>query len=78
MTNHPLTDDLCYQLRWMFLPDPGQRENMRNAADWQLEQCLEFLRTHEFHKRDDYEDLGADSYADLLEKAMRPTQENNS
>lgn len=47
-------------------------EDFRTGADWQLEQCLEFLRTHPFEERDDYEDLGTIDYAYLLEEAMRP------
>ncbi len=46
----------------------------KTGADWQLKQCLEYLRTHPFHDRDDYENLCAYSYSNLLEEAMRPTQ----
>ncbi len=74
---HPLTDEICYQLAELWCPDSGERENMRAAADWQLKQCLEFLRTTKFHERSDYFDLRYDNYANLLEDAMRPTQEDN-
>ncbi len=50
-------------------------EDFRSGADWDLKRCLEFLRTHPFHNRPDYEDLSADAYANLLEDAMRPQHE---
>jgi len=75
MTNqHPLTDEICDQIQDSVHPcDP---ENMRTAADWQLEkvitaweQCLESPRI-------DIQDLL--DFGQKL-KAMRPTttQENN-
>ena len=73
MTNHPLTDEDCYKLCNACGLDHAF-DNMRRAADWQLKQCLEYLRTHPFHDRDDYENLCAYSYSNLLEEAMRPTQ----
>ncbi len=73
---HPLTDEICDQIQDSVHPcDP---ENMRTAADWQLEkvitaweQCLESPRT-------DIQDLL--DFGQKL-KAMRPTtttQENNN
>ena len=75
MTDHPLTRKKC----WEILPHPEASfcACMQASADWQLKQCLEFLRTHKFHERHDYFDLRADNYANLLEDAMRPIQENN-
>ena len=71
---HPLTDEICDQIQDSVHPcDP---ENMRTAADWQLEQvitaweqCLESPRT-------DIQDLL--DFGQKL-KAMRPTttQEDN-
>jgi len=65
---HPLTDDICDSLIKEFVGfDP---DDMRTAADWQLKQVLEWLRATQ--------DFNALVMADLLEEAMRPTQEENS
>ena len=69
---HPLTDEICRHLA-----DTEDRpftsiemDNMRAAADWQLEQVIEWLRdTHEEH-------IGLLAVIKDLRKAMRP-QENN-
>ena len=68
---HPLTDEICDQIQDSVHPcDP---ENMRTAADWQLEkvitaweQCLESPRT-------DIQDLL--DFGQKL-KAMRPQEDN--
>jgi len=78
---HPLTNEKCLSLfSFERLMDESQpitiEDAMRAAADWQLEQCLEFLRTTKFHERSDYFDLRYDSYANLLEDAMRPQEDN--
>jgi len=72
MTDHPLTDEICRHLA-----DTEDRpftsiemDNMRAAADWQLEQVIEWLRdTHEEH-------IGLLAVIKDLREAMRP-QENN-
>jgi len=69
---HPLTDEICRHLA-----DTEDRpftsiemDNMRAAADWQLEQVIEWLRdTHEEH-------IGLLAVIKDLREAMRP-QENN-
>lgn len=71
MTNqHPLTDAICDQIQDSVHPcDP---ENMRTAADWQLEQCIDWL--------DDTDCDDPQETAQRLREAMRPTtttQENN-
>ncbi len=53
------------------LIDALERMDMRAGADWQLEQVLEWLRTTQVYHCPSV-------MADLLEEAMRPTQENNS
>ena len=91
MTNqHPLTDEICDQIQDSVHPcDP---ENMRTAADWQLEQVIEWmevnLMNHDFYKGYAYlYDDCSQAYIreeELLEdlrEAMRPTtttQENNN
>jgi len=74
---HPLTDEICRHLA-----DTEDRpftsiemDNMRAAADWQLEQVIEWMKVnlikHGFHEGYAY------LYKDL-KKAMRPaTQEDN-
>ena len=70
---HPLTDEICRHLA-----DTEDRpftsiemDNMRAAADWQLEQVIEWLRdTHEEH-------IGLLAVIKDLREAMRPTQEDN-
>ena len=91
MTNqHPLTDEICDQIQDSVHPcDP---ENMRTAADWQLEQVIEWMEVN-LMKHDFYEgyaylyDDCSQAYIreeELLEdlrEAMRPTtttQENNN
>ena len=49
MTEHPLTDEMCLELSGFPLDEMAedwaewQREDMRAAADWQLEQVMEWL-----------------------------------
>jgi len=72
MTDHPLTDEICRHLA-----DTEDRpftsiemDNMRAAADWQLERVIEWLLdTHEEH-------IGLLAVIKDLREAMRP-QENN-
>ena len=63
---HPLTDDKCYEL-WS--GNLYENEKMRAAADWQLEQVLEWLKEKEYGQYHHDEII----YADDLRKAMRPT-----
>ena len=72
MTDHPLTDEICRHLA-----DTEDRpftsiemDNMRAAADWQLEQVIEWLRdTHEEH-------IGLLAVIKDLREAMRPQEDN--
>ena len=67
---HPLTDEICFDLmlnHWA-IPDNQHYIDMRAAADWQLEQVIEWIRdTHEEY------------IIKNLQEAMRPTttQETN-
>ena len=75
---HPLTDDLCHQIAELWPPeDAAEYDNMRSAADWQLEQVIKWLDENISNYTDaDY--LGSCEHIDDLEehlkKAMRPTQ----
>jgi len=68
---HPLTDDKCYEL-WS--GNLYENEKMRAAADWQLDQVVEWLR-HNLHLMP----TGVDYIVGNLREAMRPQQqqENN-
>jgi hypothetical protein len=67
---HPLTDEICDQIQDSIHPcDP---ENMRAAADWQLEQVIDwvskfgwYLFEHPCQKHE---------FISELKKAMRPQQ----
>ena len=69
MSDHPLTDEICDEIREsIYVCDP---KNMRAAADWQLEQVLEWLKNCR-----DYDLLYIKDRASMrreLKKAMRPT-----
>ena len=79
---HPLTDDLCYTVCEDWTPeDDVERDNMRSAADWQLEQVIDWLRNN---LNVDY--IWADSRPsgiDVeivitdLKRELRPTQEDS-
>ncbi len=75
---HPLTDEICDQIQDSIHPcDP---ENMRAAADWQLEQVFEWIKSELgrgcYLNPLGYEDHEVDVEYVLedLEEAMRPQQ----
>jgi len=87
MTDHPLTDAICeeladtedrpYAFRYCRLTYI-EMINMRAAADWQLEQVIEWIRRHPWVGSDcpiyDFEDEQDRSQLITdLRKAMRPT-----
>jgi len=69
---HPLTDKTCYEIQWKDGADyQDETDIMRAAADWQLEQVIEWLNTTPYF-------FCPSVMAQLLQKAMRPTtQEDN-
>ena len=62
--NHPLTDEICEEITFWRNPC----DNMRSAADWQLEQVLRFMEENGFGIRKIL----------LLKDAMRPQQQEES
>ena len=72
--NHPLTDKIIEQIA-QFEPDLtdslrlNRTNDMRAVADWQLEQCIDWLEDTDC---DDPQET-----AQRLRKAMRPQQEDN-
>ena len=77
MPKHPLTDDICNRISETWLTDPAERNNMRSATDWQLEQVLKWLNKTIFERGSCLEVV---NIPEELAEAMRPTttQENNS
>ena len=100
MTDHPLTDKICEQLvlqHYLAIPNYPKRviqifaedidgDDMRTAADWQLEQVMQWLDENvaNYHYRH-YYDTGEyprpnrrwDRLTEHLKEAMRPTQEDS-
>ena len=87
--NHPLTDELCCQVwqdnkdNWLMWqePCPPIRRTMRAAADWQLEQVIEWLRNNLGEGRHiDTDDvlpgIDAENVVIDLKQAMRPQEDN--
>ena len=77
---HPLTDEMCEELSCFYLSNFGDTgegivQDMRAAADWQLEQVIEWLETALEY---DPELANTRPYIHLdLKEAMRPQQEDN-
>ena len=61
---HPLTDEMCYQMSINNMETYG---DLRDAADWQLQKVLEFMKKHE-------QMFGGSGMIFILEDAMRPQQ----
>lgn len=84
---HPLTNKKLFKKFWDYTCDAGLMGNvlytpdgMRAAADWQLEQVMEWLDEHLTNYSDDAYRGSCESINDLedhLKKAMRTTQEKN-
>ena len=76
---HPLTDEMCEELSCFYLfnfGDTGEGivQDMRAAADWQLEQVIEWLETALEY---DPELANTRPYIHLdLKEAMRPQEDN--
>jgi len=92
MTEHPLTDEICEEIAEIAedvscydYPIPIFRCDMRAAADWQLEQVIEWLRHNLGSVPLDPvgysgHEIDVDYVIEDLREAMRPTntQEGNS
>ena len=73
---HPLTDETCENISVFNLSEWGDtgdgiKEDMRAAADWQLEQVIEWLKDELDYRSDIDPNLLSD-----LKKAMRPQEDN--
>ena len=75
---HPLTEEIYYK---EIINDRSEkvpseyteftRTDMRDIADWQLEQVIMWLKTTQWY-------LDPSTMADLLEEAMRPQQQEDN
>ena len=79
--NHPLTDELAKSIapNWEWAMDVGEEivftyDDMRAAADWQLEQVIKWLEETEYDQYIHDEII----YASDLRKAMRPQQQEDN
>ena len=71
---HPLTDEICDQIQDSVHPcDPA---DMRAAADWQLEQVIEWIEECSNYDLDFHSECRR-MIADL-KKALRPQEDNFS
>jgi len=81
MTNHPLTDEDCYKLCNACGLDHAF-DNMRRAADWQLEQAQErledFVENFSYRGHNDAANYELRCFLSSFKSDMRPTQEDNS
>ena len=73
---HPLTDEICADIVKVNYssPESSYCEDMRVAADWQLEQAFEWLTDHAGRYVEEYYAPNFDEYGllDDFKKAMRP------
>tara|TARA_R110001592_G_scaffold186922_1_gene431366 strand:+ start:169 stop:408 length:240 start_codon:yes stop_codon:yes gene_type:complete len=77
---HPLTDDFCHRIAESWPPDAAEKDNMRSAADWQLEQAAEWLENCNMDHSLSFDgEYRSDRYlvVNAFREAMRPTQEDN-
>jgi hypothetical protein len=77
---HPLTDDIIEEISVSYLKNcEGVKSNMRNAADWQLEQVIEWLRCVSLYDYlylwNDSAEINKDELIADLKKAMRPQED---
>ena len=70
MTDHPLTDEIIIQQIAKTWREKSYCDGCRAAADWQLEQVIEFMEEHE-------QMFGGSGMIFILKDAMRPQEDNN-
>ena len=69
---HPLTNDIIEEISVFYLKNcESVKSNMRAAADWQLEQVIQFMEEHE-------KLFGGSGMIFILKDAMRPQQQEES
>jgi len=70
---HPMTDEICDQIQDSI--HPCDSANMRAAADWQLEQVIEWIEECSNYDLDFHSECRR-MIADL-KKALRPQEDNS-
>ena len=86
MTDHPLTDEICYQITIHSTDAQGNLldayGDLRAAADWQLEQVIEWIEENGYEYVCYHYELGCQSDFSAmmsdLKKAMRPQQQEDN
>jgi hypothetical protein len=80
MTNqHPLTDEICEGLVTFPLESEHDYIEMRAAADWQLEQVIDWLKNCNMNHSLSYDgEYRSDRYLviNAFREAMRPQEDN--
>jgi hypothetical protein len=74
MTKHPLTDEIILSIADEAYHLPGYQDDMRAAADWQLEQVIEWIEECSNYDLDFHSECHR-MIADL-KQAMRPQEDN--
>ena len=73
---HPLTDEICHQITWAVRYKTSDENDMRHAADWQLEEVIEWLIDASLYdylyRSRDYSRIDKKELITDLKKAMRP------
>jgi hypothetical protein len=76
MTDHPLTDDIIHAKKLGYTDDYGNwyydEDDIRAAADWQLEQVIKWLEETECNRYNNVKII----HANDLRAAMRPQEDN--
>ena len=80
---HPLTDKMLYEMSLKNWDTGFTDDNMRSAADWQLEQVIEWLQGNlGMYEGDDlgykYIFIDKDKLITDLKNAMRPQQQEDN
>ena len=80
---HPLTDEMCEELSCFYLSNFGDTgegivQDMRAAADWQLEQCINELNgvLSLFQLSGKINEAERLSLLNVFKNAMRPQEES--
>jgi len=82
---HPLTEEICDQIHGdePGYSNPYDEDDMRSAADWQLEQVTKWLKKHLDERYIDDGDalapgIDVESVITDLKRELRPTTQENS
>ena len=78
---HPLTDEMCTEIQMKFhaCPDNWHYEDMRAAADWQLEECIEELNAllYILELAGKIEEADSLEMLNVFKRNLRPLEDNS-